>query len=150
MTKFHKSILKIALLCMVAFGFSGCRLVLEPESDAVSRILSHCPTGDYRHLREMCDGEQVCDKLGRLGRLIASDWYNARQGFFEVTGIERAEDTGYSYVYVDLQMPSGGNQKATKLQLVFEMERVKLRWHIYNVDGIDEFLRRAERARGIL
>ena len=29
-------------------------------------------------------------------------------------------------------------------------ERIKLRWHIYQVDGIEEFLRRAERARGIL
>ncbi len=153
MFKVRSFLLEIGFAAFCLFGamsLSGCRLILEPESDAVARILSHFPTGDYRHAREMCDGEEVCKKLNALGSLISSDWYNARSGFFEITSIERAEDTGYSYVHVDLSIPASGGQKATKLPLIFEMERVKFRWHIYSVDGIDEFLRRASRARGIL
>lgn len=146
----RKIIIKILLLCVVAFGLSGCKLIFEPESDAVSRMLSNCPSGNYRHYRELCDGEKVCGQLGELAGILASDWYNARKGFFTVTAIERAEDTGYSYVYVDLRMPAGGNQKETTMPLVFEMQRIKLRWHIYSVKGLDEYLRRATRARGIL
>lgn len=150
MTKFRRNIIVLLLFCLCAMGTTGCRLIMEPESDAVARMLSNCPQGNYRHIRELCDGEQTCEKLGQLGRLLASDWYNAKQGFFELKSIDRAEDTGYSYVYVDLQIPASGRQKATKFQLVFEMQRVKLRWHIYSVNGLDEFLRRAQRARGIL
>ena len=153
MCKYRSFLLVFGLIAVCLFGvmsLSGCRLILEPESDAVKRVLSHFPTGDYRHAREMCDGEDVCKKLNALGSLIASDWYNAKSGFFEITSIERAEDTGYSYVHVDLNIPASGGQRATKLPLIFEMERVKFRWHIYSVDGIDEFLRRASRARGIL
>ena len=47
-------------------------------------------------------------------------------------------------------LPERSNGPDPKIPLVFEMERIKLRWHIYQVDGIEEFLRRAERARGIL
>ena len=47
------------------------------------------------------------------------------------------------------RMPAGDGKKETKLPIVFEMERIKLRWHIYRAQGLDEFLRRAERARGI-
>lgn len=143
--------LGLVVLCLFSvMSMSACRLILEPESDAVARVLSHFPTGDYRHAREMCDGEDVCKQLNDLGNLIASDWYNARAGFYEITSIERAEDTGYSYVHVKLSIPASGKQRATQLPLIFEMERVKFRWHIYAVDGIDEFIRRASRARGIL
>ena len=85
-----------------------------------------------------------------MAGIIRSQWYNAQAGFFEIKQIEIAEDTGFSYVYVDLLLPERSNGPDPKIPLVFEMERIKLRWHIYQVDGIEEFLRRAERARGIL
>ncbi|MCL2325639.1 MAG: hypothetical protein FWC40_03975 [Proteobacteria bacterium] len=138
-------------LFFVFFAFSalGCQLVFEPESTAVTRLLSSFPMGEFRYVRQMCDGEDVCAKLGRLGGVIASDWYNARKGFFEITQVEQVEESGQSYVYVNLRLPASGSQPETMLRLVFEMERVKLRWRIYAIDGIDEFLRRATHARGI-
>ncbi len=135
---------------LTMFSMSGCRLAFEPAEDAVSRLLTSMPTGDDIRVREMCDGEDVCNKLYRLSSLIRSEWYNAQKGFYEVEEVEFDEESKYSYVHIKLRIPASGSQRETVLPLVFEMERIKLRWHIYTVDGIEEFLRRAERARGIL
>ncbi|MBO4351564.1 MAG: hypothetical protein J6A01_11560 [Proteobacteria bacterium] len=135
---------------LTMFTVSGCRLAFEPAEDAVSRLLVSMPTGDNIRVREMCDGEDVCQKLNRLAGLVRSEWYNAQKGFYELEEVEFDEETKYSYVHVKLRIPASGSQRETTLPLVFEMERIKLRWHIYSVDGIEEFLRRAERARGIL
>lgn len=146
-------LLRSLLLLMIfasAFTITGCRLVFEPEADAVKRLFTSLPTGDGRVVRELCDGKDVCAKLSQMSGIIRSQWYNAQAGFFEIKQIEVAEDTGFSYVYVDLLLPERSNGPDPKIPLVFEMERIKLRWHIYQVDGIEEFLRRAERARGIL
>ena len=140
----------ILFLTLTAVGTSGCRLAFEPAEDAVSRVLASMPTGDNIRIREMCDGANVCGKLSQLSGLVQSEWYNAQKGFFEVEEVEFDEESKYSYVHVKLRLPASGSQRETMLPLVFEMERIKLRWHIYNVDGIEEFLRRAERARGIL
>ena len=101
-------------------------------------------------VRELCDGEEVCKQLTRLAGLIRSEWYGRVKDFYDIELVEIAEDTGYSYVHLNLRLPGSGRDPETLLPLVFEMERIKFRWHIYSVDGIDEFLRRAERARGIL
>lgn len=144
---FWKKLLLLSFGLLMLLSFSGCRLFFEPESDAVERLLASCPTGDARFVREMCV-EDSCKQLSSLCKLIGSSWYNARTGFFEVREIERHEDTGRSLVFVSInQGPSVDDGKST---LVFEMERTKLRWYIYSVDGIDEFLRRAEGRRGIL
>ena len=135
---------------LTLFSVSGCRLAFEPAEDAVERLITSMPTGDNIRVREMCDGEDVCKKLNQLSGLIRSEWYNAQKGFFEIQEVEFDEETKYSYVHVTLRIPPSGSQRETTLPLVFEMERIKLRWHIYSVDGIEEFLRRAERARGIL
>ena len=125
-------------------------LAFEPEEDAVSRMIASMPTGDNRVVRELCEGDTVCTQLSLLSGIIRSDWYANKKDFFVIDSVEMAEDTGYSYVYVKIRLPASGNQRETMLDLVFEMERIKLRWHIYNVKGLDEFLRRANRARGIL
>ena len=139
------------LLCMVIMvSTMGCRLVFEPEEDAVSRMFASMPTGDNRVVRELCDGDDVCQKLYQLAGMVRSDWYANKKDFFAIDQVEIAEDSGYSYVYVNIRLPASGSQRETMLPLVFEMERIKLRWHIYHVDGLDEFLRRATRARGIL
>ena len=135
---------------LTLFSVSGCRLAFEPAEDAVSRLLTSMPTGDNIRVREMCDGEDVCKKLNQLSGLIRSEWYNAQKGFYELEEVEFDEESKYSYVHVKLRIPPTGSQRETTLPLVFEMELIKLRWHIYRVDGIEEFLRRAERARGIL
>lgn len=127
----------------------GCKLVFEPSTAAVERLLKSMPTGDNRVVREMCDGEDVCQKLNEVYGLIKSNWYNAKPGFFTIKQVEIAEDTGRSFVYVDIDIPQSSGSPLV-VQLVFEMERVRLRWHIYSVDGIEEFLRRAQGERGIL
>ena len=137
-------------LMLSAMTVSGCRLAFEPAEDAVSRLVLSMPTGDNIRIREMCDGEDVCKKLNTLAGLVRSEWYNAQKGFFEIEEVEFDEETKYSYVHMKIRLPASGGQREAMLPLVFEMERIKLRWHIYNVDGIEEFLRRAERARGIL
>lgn len=138
------------LFAFVMCSSMGCRLVFEPDVDAVSRLFASMPTGDNRVVRELCDGDDVCKKLGSLFGIIRSEWYNAQKDFYHFEYVEVAEDTGYSYVHVQLRLPAGNGQRETELPLVFEMERIKFRWHIYHVEGIEEFLRRAERARGIL
>ena len=128
----------------------GCRLVFEPDVDAVARLFASMPTGDNRVVREFCDGEDVCQKLTQLAGLVRSDWYANKKDFYQLEMVEIAEDTGYSYVHAKIRLPAGGSERETMLPLVFEMERIKFRWHIYSVDGIEEFIRRATRARGIL
>ena len=149
MTMKLKHTLFCILLLLTMCSCFGCRLVFEPDVDAVARMFASMPTGDSRVIRELCDGEDVCKKLHSLYGLIRSDWYGRAKDFYEFEYVEVAEDTGYSYVHVKLRLPAGGGQRDTMMP-VFEMERIKLRWHIYSVDGIEEFLRRAERARGIL
>lgn len=131
------------------FSTTGCRLVFEPEADAVERLFASLPTGENRVIREFCDGEKICKQLHSLASVVRSEWYNKRGGFYTVEEVEVVEETGYSYVHVKVRMPAGDGRKETKLPMVFEMERIKLRWHIYRAQGLDEFLRRAERARGI-
>ena len=138
------------LLIFVAFSTAGCRLVFEPDVDAVKRLFASMPTGDNRVVREFCDGEDVCQKLSQLAGFIRSDWYANKKDFYQFEMVEVAEDTGYSYVHVKIRLPAGGSEREAMLPLVFEMERIKFRWHIYHVDGIEEFIRRATRARGIL
>ena len=153
MMKFCKILFLSLFLMLSGFTASGCRLVFEPAEDAVERLLTSLPTGDNIRVREMCDGEDVCKKLVSLAGLVRSEWYNAQKGFFEIDeelGVEFDEETKYSYVHVKIKIPASGSDRAMTLPLVFEMERIKFRWHIYNVEGIEEFLRRAERARGIL
>ena len=145
----RKVILGIFLTVVMVLSM-GCRLVLEPDVDAVSRLFASMPTGENRVVREFCDGDDVCKKLNQLAGVVRSEWYQPKKDFYEFDFVEVAEDTGRSYVHVKIRLPASGSQRETKLPLVFEMERIKLRWHIYKVDGIDEFLRRAERARGIL
>ena len=141
----------LTLLCaLVMISTMGCRLVFEPEVDAVSRLFASMPTGDNRVVREFCDGEKVCKQLNQLAGMIRSDWYQPKKDFFTFDEVQIDEESGYSYVYVNLRLPSSGSQRETNLPLTFEMERIKFRWHIYKVDGLDEYLRRAERARGIL
>lgn len=143
------TLLSVLSILLLTSGV-GCRLIFEPDVEAVQRLFTSMPMGDNRVVRELCDGDDVCRKLNALYGLVGSDWYNAQKGFFEIKRVELAQDTGYSYVHVDLKLPDSSVSHPIVLPLVFEMERVKLRWHIYNVDGLDEFLRRAERARGIL
>lgn len=144
---FWKKLLILALGLLLLISFSACRLFFEPESDALSRLLASCPTSDGRFVREMCV-DDCCTQLNSLCRLIGSNWYNARAGFFEIHEIERNQETGRSLVFVSVKQ--GPSNEDGKMTLVFEMERIKLRWYIYKVIGIDEFLRRAERIRGIL
>ena len=148
--RLRQIVIGMFLTIAMAFSLNGCRLVFEPEVDAVSRMMASMPTGENRVVREMCDGEDVCKQLLRLASVIRSDWYGRVKDFYEIEEVEIADDTGYSYVHMSLRLPGAGRDQATMLKLVFEMERIKFRWHIYSVDGIDEFLRRAERARGIL
>lgn len=145
-----KNILLGVILTFVMVLSMGCRLVFEPDVDAVARLFASMPTGDSRVIRELCDGDKACSNLAKLSGVVRSEWYMPKKDFYEFEYVEVAEDTGYSYVHVKINLPASGHQRATTLPLVFEMERVKLRWHIYKVDGLDEFLRRAERARGIL
>ncbi len=150
----HKflNLLLFSTFCFGAFSFSGCKLIFEPETDCIERVLGSMPSANFRHYRETCDGDKVCKQMGELGSIVSSNWYNAKNnlhGFYEITKIERTQDTGRSYVYVTMLYPATG-PKTKKLELVFEMERIKLRWHIYSVKGIDEFNRRATRERGIL
>lgn len=128
----------------------ACTLIFEPDSDAVQRLYASMPTGDNRVIREMCEGESVCTKLNQVAGIVKSDWYANKKDFFNITQVEIAEDTGYSYVHTEIRLPGSGSQDDVMMPLVFEMERIKLRWYIYNVDGIEEFIRRAERNRGIL
>ncbi|MBQ9395357.1 MAG: hypothetical protein IJU23_07555 [Proteobacteria bacterium] len=144
-----KVILGIFLTVVMVLSL-GCSLVFEPDVDAVSRLFASMPTGDNRVVREFCDGDDVCKKLNQLAGVVRSSWYQPKKDFYEFEFVEVAEDSGRSYVHVKIRLPASGSQRETQLPLVFEMERIKLRWHIYKVEGIDEFLRRAERARGIL
>ena len=146
----RKAFIFIFLSLLFMCSSVGCRLAFEPEEDAVTRMLTSMPTGDNRMIREMCDGDKVCSELDQLSKIIRSDWYANKKDFFEIEQVEIAEDTGYSYVYVNIRLPASGSQREAMLPLVFEMERIKLRWHIYQVEKLDEFLRRASRARGIL
>ncbi len=148
--KLHQIMRSLFITLAAAFIFTGCRLVFEPDVDAVSRMMASMPTGENRVVRELCDGEEVCKQLNRLAGLIRSEWYGRVKDFYDIELVEIAEDTGYSYVHLNLRLPGSGREPETRLPLVFEMERIKFRWHIYSVEGIDEFLRRAERARGIL
>ena len=145
-----KFILFTVLLPLILTTSIGCQLVFEPSSDAVSRLFASMPTGDTRVVRELCDGEDVCKKLATLSSIIRSDWYNASKGFYNIKSIEIAADTGRAYVHVDLILPTRSIGRDTNVELVFEMERIKLRWHIYKVTGIEDFIRRAERERGDL
>ena len=139
------------LFCvLMTMSTAGCRLVFEPEVDAVSRMFASMPTGDNRVVRELCDGEEVCSRLNRVAGLVRSDWYANKKDFYQIKEVQIDEESGLSYVYVDIRLPASGRDRERMLPLTFEMERIKLRWHIYNVDGIDEFIRRATRARGIL
>lgn len=134
----------------VVLTAGGCDLVFEPEITAVTRLFASLPTGDDRVIREFCDGEKVCTGLKRLGGVVRSEWYNRHGKYYEVVEAEIDEEGGYSYVHVNVRMPAGDGKKETMLPMVFEMERIKLRWHIYRVQGLDDFLKRAERARSIL
>ena len=145
-----KKLSLIAIFIVTIFSTTGCRLIFEPDVDAVSRLFASMPTGENRVVRELCDGEEVCRQLTSLYGLVKSEWYNAQKGFYNIKRVEIAEDTGYSYVYVDIKLRDSASGRENFLPLVFEMERIKLRWHIYSVDGLPEFLRRAERERGIL
>lgn len=145
-----KSLIMAAIVGCCLMGSTSCRLVFEPDVDAVNRLMRSMPTGEHRVVEEMCDGEQVCNHLNQLASLISSNWYASSKDFFTFDHVEIAEDTNYSYVYIKLRIPASGSQREQMLPLVFEMERIKLRWHIYRVDGLAEFLRRATRARGIL
>lgn len=145
-----KTALLSLLLLLVMCTTMGCRLIFEPDVDAVSRLYASMPTGENRVVRELCDGDDVCRKLINLAGFVRSDWYGRAKDFYEFEFVEVAEDTGYSYVHTKIRLPAGNGESETMLPLVFEMERIKFRWHIYSVDGIEEFLRRAERARGIL
>ena len=145
-----KRLILVLMFLSVMFSTMGCRLVFEPEEDAVSRLFASMPTGDNRVVRELCDGEKVCSQLAQLASIIRSEWYANKKDFYVIKEVEVTEDTGYSYVYVDIRLPASGSQRETMLPLKFEMERIKLRWYIYDVEGLDEFLRRASRARGIL
>lgn len=145
-----KFILFTVLLPLIMTTSVGCKLVFEPSSDAVSRLFASMPTGETRVVRELCDGEDVCNKLITLSGIVRSDWYHASKGFYNVKSIEVAADTGRAYVHVDLILPTRSIGRDTPMELIFEMERIKLRWHIYKVTGIEEFIRRAERERGIL
>ncbi|MBQ9816383.1 MAG: hypothetical protein IJM59_02795 [Proteobacteria bacterium] len=138
------------VLVFVMFSTGGCRLIFEPDVDAVDRMFASMPTGDNRVVRELCDNEKVCSELYSLGGIVRSDWYANKKNYYEFEQVEIAEDTGYSYVHVKVRLPGNGGRDATMFPLIFEMERVKLRWHIYSVEGLGEFLRRANRARGIL
>ena len=145
-----KKLSLIAIFIVAIFSTSGCRLIFEPDVDAVTRLFASMPTGENRVVRELCDGEEVCRQLNSLYGLVKSEWYNAQKGFYNIKRVEIAEDTGYSYVYVDIKLRDSASGRENFLPLVFEMERIILRWHIYSVDGLPEFLRRAERERGIL
>lgn len=140
----------IAIFIVTVLTASGCRLIFEPDVDAITRLFSSMPIGDNRVVRELCDGEDVCRQMNALYGLVKSDWYNAQKGFYEIKRVEIAEDTGYSYVYVDIKLRDSSTGRENFMPLVFEMERIKLRWHVYSVNGLPEFLRRAERERGIL
>lgn len=144
-----KVVLGIILTAVMIMSM-GCRLVFEPDVDAVARLFASMPTGENRVVRELCDSDDACTKLNRLAGVIRSEWYAPKKDFYEFEFVEVAEDTGRSYVHAKIRLPASGSQRETMMPLVFEMERIKLRWHIYKVDGLDEFLRRAERARGIL
>lgn len=145
-----KFILFAVLLPLIMTTSIGCQLVFEPSADAVGRLFSSMPTGDTRVVRELCDGEDVCSKLITLSGIVRSDWYNASKGFYNVKSIEIAADTGRAYVHADLTLPTRSIERDTKYELIFEMERIKLRWHIYKVTGIEEFIRRAKQERGDL
>ncbi|MBQ9242864.1 MAG: hypothetical protein IJ165_06520 [Proteobacteria bacterium] len=125
----------------------GCRMVFEPETDALARLFASLPTGDNRVVREFCDGEKVCKNLNALAGIVRSQWYNSRGQYYQFDEIEIVEETGYSYVHARVRMPAADGNKETMFPMVFEMERIKLRWHIYSVQGLDEFLRRAQNAR---
>ena len=148
--RIRQKLIGLALVIVSAISLTGCRLVFEPDVDAITRMMASMPTGDNRVVRELCDGEEVCKQLNKVAGIVRSEWYGRVKSFYEIELVELAEDTGYSYVHLNLRLPASGNTQETWLPLVFEMERIKFRWHIYSVDGIDEFLRRAERARGIL
>lgn len=145
-----KHILLCLILISTMFSTMGCRLIFEPDVDAVSRLYASMPTGDNRVVREMCSGDDVCQKINTVAGIVKSSWYVNKKDFFTITQVEIAEDTGYSYVHTKIRLPGAAGQEDTMLPLVFEMERIKLRWYIYSVDGIEEFIRRAERNRGIL
>lgn len=147
--KIKTAILSLLLLLVMCTSM-GCRLIFEPDVDAVSRLFASMPTGETRVVRELCDGDDVCRKLVSLSGFVRSDWYGRAKDFYELEFVEVAEDTGYSYVHAKIRLPGGNDQRETMLPLVFEMERIKFRWHIYSVSGIEDFLGRAERARGIL
>lgn len=144
---FRKKILLFLSGLLMLISLSGCQFFFEAESDALARLLGACPLGEARFVREMCV-EDSCQSLNSLCKLIESNWYNARKGFFEITEIERNRESGRSLVFVSLQQ--GPQESDGRLSLAFEMERTKLRWYIYRIEGIEEFLRRAERSRGIL
>ncbi len=137
------------VLSLAALSTSGCRLVFEPDVDAVARLFASMPTGETRVIRELCDGDKVCKDLNRMASFIKSDWYGSKRDFYQFEEVEILESNGRSYVHVKVRLPSGGG-RTSMYPLVFEMERIKFRWHIYSVKGLDEFNRRAERERGIL
>ena len=149
MLKFKRILLSLAC-ALILVSTTGCRLIFEPETDAIKELFAGMPKGDDMQVRQMCDNETVCNQLHQLIGVIKSDWYGTPREYYTIDGIEIADDTGYSYVHISLRLPVSGDRKPIMFPITFEMERVKLRWRIYSVDHLDEYLRRASKARGIL
>ena len=70
-----KKLSLIAIFIVTIFSTTGCRLIFEPDVDAVSRLFASMPTGENRVVRELCDGEEVCRQLNSLYGLVKSEWY---------------------------------------------------------------------------
>ncbi|MFA5625333.1 MAG: hypothetical protein WC966_09830 [Bradymonadales bacterium] len=129
---------------------SACSLVFEPAPKAIERLFAGFASGYHQVTRDLCEqNKDLLPKLEQAGGLIASDWYNAREGFYSITSMEKVQDTDTVFVYVDVKVPRTQRDPLIT-PWVFEMKREKLRWYILSVDGVEEFIRLAQIERGIL
>ena len=60
-----KKLSLIAIFIVTIFSTTGCRLIFEPDVDAVSRLFASMPTGENRVVRELCD--DAADECGYGG-----------------------------------------------------------------------------------
>ena len=131
------------------FFISGCKLVFEPANHAIDRLFKDWSSGSDRYAGEMIPDESLLKSVSSMRVTLSSDLFNNVSGFWAVSLIEEESDTGLSFVYVTVTIPERNGQRALKQELVFEMRRIKLRWYIYSIRGLESFIRSANRARGI-
>lgn len=142
----------VPLFCILCFCtlLTSCQLILEPAPKAIERLFAGFAQGYDQPIRDLTEqNTDLRPLLQQAAGIIASEWYNAQEGFYTITSMEKVQDTGTVFVYVDVTIPRS-SQDPYLTTWSFEMERTKLRWHILAITGIEEFIRRAQQERGIL